>query len=84
MNSLLVAYIDRLPKTTQKPHNKMTRSNIQQQESNPSQYGAVNNNLLNGNDVKTSIEVVGLYLYSAGSVIMLILIVCSHPHMAVL
>ena len=74
MNSLLASYIDRLPKTTQKPPKKITRSasNIQQQESN--QYGAVNNNLLNGNEVETSIEVMGLHSYSAGSVIMLILI----------
>ena len=55
----------------------MTRSNIQQQESNPNQYGAVNNNLLNGNEVETTIEVVGLHLYTAGSVIMLILITCA-------
>ena len=73
MNIQLSSFIDRLPKTTQQPTMRKSASNIQQSESN--QYGAVNNNLLNGNELETSIEVMGLHLYSAGSVIMLILIV---------
>ena len=75
MNIQLASYIDRLPKTTQQPTRTMkgSASNIQEHESN--QYGALNTNLLNGNKLETSIEVVGLHLYSAGSVIMLILIV---------
>ena len=48
-------------------------SNIQQREYN--QYGAMNTNALNGNELETSIEVVGIHLYSAGCIIMLILIV---------
>ena len=73
MNIQVASFIDRLLKTTQQPTMKKSASNIQQSESN--QYGAVNNNLLNGNELETSIEVVGLHLYSAGSVIMHILIV---------
>ena len=72
MTIQISSFIDRLPKTKKQPTMKKSASNIQQSESN--QYGAVNNNLLNSNELETSIEVIGLHLYSAGSVIMLILI----------
>ena len=72
MNIQLSSFIDRLLKMTQQPTMRKSASNIEESESN--QYGAINNNLLNNNDLETSIEVMGLHLYSAGSVIMLILI----------
>ena len=72
MNIQLPSFVNRLLKMTQQPKMRKSAANIEESESN--QYGAINNNLLNNNDLETSIEVVGIHLYSAGSVIMLILI----------
>ena len=76
MSIHIAMFIDRLPNLTPKPALKIenmtkTASNINQQDTH--QYGAVNNNLLSGNEVETSIEVVGLHLHTAASVIVLLL-----------
>ena len=73
MSIQLSSFINRLPKTTQQPKMTKTASSIKQREYN--QYGAMNTNALNGNELETNIEMVGIHLYSAGSIMMLIFIV---------
>ena len=78
MSIHIATFIDRLPNPTPKPALKIenmtkTASNINQQDAH--QYGAVHKYLLNGNEGETSIEVIGLHLHTAASVIVLLLMV---------
>ena len=57
----------------------MTKTATAIEQSETKQQSLTNNDFLNDNDIETNIEVIGLYLYTAGLVIvalMVILLLC--------
>ena len=73
MSLQLSSFINRFKTTTQQPKMTESASNVNQREYN--QYGALNTNALNGNEFETNIEMIGIHMYSAGGIVMLIFIV---------
>ena len=73
MSLQLASFIDRFKTTTTQPKMTKSASNFNQRKYN--QYGAMNTNALNGNELETNIEMIGIHLYSAGGIVMLIFIV---------
>ena len=73
MSLQLSSFIDRFKTRTTQPKMTKTASNVNQREYN--QYGAMNTNTLNDNELETNIEMIGIHLYSAGGIMMLIFIV---------
>ena len=53
----------------------MAKTATQIQQSEKHQLGAINNDFLNDNKVEANIKVIGLHMYSAASVIIVLLVV---------
>ena len=74
MNINLASFIDRLPEVTTNTAPDMAKTATQLQQSNKHQVGAINNDFLNHNAVEANIEVIGLHVYSAATIIIVLLV----------
>ena len=80
MNMNLASFINRDPEVIMTTAPKMTKTATSIKLSETQQNGLVNNDFLNDNNITTNIEVIGLQLYSAASVIvgvMVIFMLCA-------
>ena len=77
MSLNLAAFINRLPEATTTRSPNMTRTATSIQQSEKHQAGLMNNDFMNENEVTADIEVIGLHIYSAASVIIVVSSVCA-------